>query len=201
MVSAYLRGQSRRRRRVRIRSKPSNHTGGKFAQTRVGAGRRDANIAASKVRKWVRACAIAERSPTLHYSSNASTRAELAEPVASVSRRSLSIDVLRGLAALLVLAFHAQTVHGLAEMFATPTQVEIAVASVVVLGQAGVVLFFCISGYLIAGPFIRALASQRELPDSTPAMPGAGWRASRRPTGLRSRGQSSSVGCLRGWRW
>lgn len=77
--------------------------------------------------------------------------------------RSPTIDGLRGLAAAAVLVFHAQFTGGVIGRPASlhPTYL---VLTATALGQAGVVLFFAISGLLIAGPFLTALVQGRPLP-------------------------------------
>jgi peptidoglycan/LPS O-acetylase OafA/YrhL len=62
----------------------------------------------------------------------------------------------------MVLAFHAAGLHSWG--WSPATSLRVYSANQIALGQAGVVLFFAISGYLIAGPYIRALASGAELP-------------------------------------
>ena len=62
----------------------------------------------------------------------------------------------------MVLAFHAAGLHNWG--WSPATSLRVYSADQIALGQAGVVLFFSISGYLIAGPYIRALASGAELP-------------------------------------
>lgn len=83
---------------------------------------------------------------------------------AAAERRSTAIDVLRAVAALMVLAFHATLLHNWG--WSPATSLRVYSADQIALGQAGVVLFFSISGYLIAGPYIRALASGADLPAS-----------------------------------
>jgi len=70
-----------------------------------------------------------------------------------VKARSLAIDGLRALAALMVLVSHARALAGRPDEtgFSGPF-------------AAGVMLFFAISGYLIAGPFIVALVEGHPLP-------------------------------------
>lgn len=72
--------------------------------------------------------------------------------------RAASIDVLRGLAALGVLAFHSQFLS-----FASG-HATYYFGSNALLGESSVALFFAISGYLIGGPFIRALMRGEPLP-------------------------------------
>lgn len=67
--------------------------------------------------------------------------------------RSLIIDALRAVAALMVVADHT--------MLQLSGRVAMAISRT--LG-AGLFLFFCVSGYLIAGPFLRALVRGEPLP-------------------------------------
>jgi peptidoglycan/LPS O-acetylase OafA/YrhL len=71
--------------------------------------------------------------------------------------RSAVIDAVRALAALMVLLAHASFIanDGHASDLGTALRQ--------MLG-AGVLIFFSLSGYLIAGPFLRALVSGEELP-------------------------------------
>lgn len=73
--------------------------------------------------------------------------------------RSSIIDALRALAALMVLAAHA----GFIANGGNPGPVGTALRQM--LG-AGVLLFFSLSGYLIAGPYLRALVQGRPLPSA-----------------------------------
>src|SRR5258708_3526278 len=65
--------------------------------------------------------------------------------------RSASLDALRGTAALLVLIGHA------ARLTTTPSKAGWL--------ANGVMLFFPLSGFLIAGPFVRSLVDGRPLPN------------------------------------
>jgi len=71
----------------------------------------------------------------------------------NVKARSHAIDGLRALAALMVLVSHARALAGGRDETGSSGPFA-----------AGVMLFFCISGYLIAGPFIEALVDGRPLP-------------------------------------
>ena len=63
--------------------------------------------------------------------------------------RSLHIDALRGVAAMLVLVAHASRL-------ALPAQERAVWApGIALMGQAGVVLFFVLSGYLVGGMWVR----------------------------------------------
>lgn len=81
----------------------------------------------------------------------------LSVPGAAVTqhRRWASVDALRAIAALMVLASHAE--------FLGPTQNTSLARQLARLG-VGVWIFFAASGYLIAGPFLRALLEGRALP-------------------------------------
>jgi peptidoglycan/LPS O-acetylase OafA/YrhL len=74
--------------------------------------------------------------------------------------RVMVIDALRALAALMVLVSHGrrEPPTGFSQM------TTLDAFSRTGLGQGGVVLFFSVSGFLIAGPFLRALLHGNELP-------------------------------------
>jgi peptidoglycan/LPS O-acetylase OafA/YrhL len=74
--------------------------------------------------------------------------------------RSSSLDGLRAIAAFAVLAGHSYLLSGtfLSERDTRP------LAVLVNSGEAGLWLFFAISGYLIAGPFLRALVDGAQSP-------------------------------------
>lgn len=78
------------------------------------------------------------------------------------SERSLRLDAVRGIAALMVVCAHAELLTGQTR---TSTDGTVTGRFVVVL-SAGVFLFFALSGYLIAGPFLRALADGRAVPSA-----------------------------------
>src|SRR3954463_4951905 len=75
--------------------------------------------------------------------------------------RSAPLDAVRALAALMVLVAHASFVanDGVAGPVLTALRQ---------MFGAGVLIFFSLSGYLIAGPFLRALAAGDELPRAVP---------------------------------
>ncbi|MDQ6779109.1 MAG: acyltransferase, partial [Actinomycetota bacterium] len=75
----------------------------------------------------------------------------------SERNRSAVVDAVRALAALMVLAAHASFIAN----NGYPGSVGFAIRQM--LG-AGVLIFFALSGYLIAGPFLRALVDGRALP-------------------------------------
>jgi peptidoglycan/LPS O-acetylase OafA/YrhL len=75
----------------------------------------------------------------------------------SERNRSAVVDAVRALAALMVLAAHASFIAN----NGYPGSVGYAIRQM--LG-AGVLIFFSLSGYLIAGPFLRALVDGRPLP-------------------------------------
>jgi peptidoglycan/LPS O-acetylase OafA/YrhL len=83
--------------------------------------------------------------------------ARLSVPGAAVTQhqRWASVDALRAIAALMVLASHAPWLG--------PTR-PVAVEKVVPRLGVGVWIFFAASGYLIAGPFLRALLDGQPLP-------------------------------------
>jgi peptidoglycan/LPS O-acetylase OafA/YrhL len=97
---------------------------------------------------------------------NQGVYSRLSVPGAAVTdhQRWVSVDALRALAALMVLASHA--------VLLGPSQTE-GVARLFPRLGVGVWIFFAASGYLIAGPFLRALL------DGRPA-PTARWYALRR---------------------
>lgn len=72
--------------------------------------------------------------------------------------RSSVLDAVRALAALMVLVAHSSFIAN------NGTAGQVGTALRQMLG-AGVLLFFSLSGYLIAGPFLRALVSGRPLPN------------------------------------
>jgi len=76
--------------------------------------------------------------------------------------RVAALDALRGTAALLVLASHADMLDG-----AMPTRIELSVTGFLLhLFAVGVWLFFALSGFLVGGPWIRALVRGTPLPES-----------------------------------
>ncbi|HEY4825122.1 MAG TPA: acyltransferase [Solirubrobacteraceae bacterium] len=95
--------------------------------------------------------------PTQAPASKPDLYSRLSLPGAAVTqhRRWASVDALRAIAALMVLASHAE--------FLGPTQSTTLSRQVSSLG-VGVWIFFAASGYLIAGPFLRALLEGRPLP-------------------------------------
>ena len=86
--------------------------------------------------------------------------AVVVDPIGNrLTARIGSLDCLRGVACLLVIACHA--------VFLTDVGSEPGPAQwhrVWLVGESGVVLFFVISGYLVAGPFASALVEERPLP-------------------------------------
>lgn len=80
----------------------------------------------------------------------------------ALTNRSQQIDGLRGLAALMVLIAHAASLSGPVDQ-----QKLLSVHTWASRGGSGVFLFFVLSGYLIAGPFIGALTAGRRRPALT----------------------------------
>src|SRR5436309_6084224 len=78
-------------------------------------------------------------------------------------RRSANLDVVRAVAALMVLAAHAVALSVGPGNPSLPRWADTAVAFL----SNGVWLFFALSGYLIAGPFLRALVAGRAQPPAT----------------------------------
>jgi peptidoglycan/LPS O-acetylase OafA/YrhL len=74
--------------------------------------------------------------------------------------RSTALEALRGIAALGVLARHAWSLDGTALRFTDRGFPELVIAQ----GAAGVWLFFALSGYVIAKPYVTAMMDGRELP-------------------------------------
>ena len=70
-------------------------------------------------------------------------------------------DALRALAALGVVAFHAEqgVAYGLGPLARTDPGAVSPIASVLVQGSAGVWIFFALSGYVVGGPWIRCWLS------------------------------------------
>jgi len=77
-----------------------------------------------------------------------------------VSERVGNVDVLRAVAALMVLAGHAYFLSGRTVSVIAERWYDV----VVITGASGVWLFFAISGYVIARPFINALLTGGALP-------------------------------------
>lgn len=74
--------------------------------------------------------------------------------------RSRNLDIARAAAALAVLFGHAYQLSGRYISSTDRNPIHLLINS----GGAGVWLFFALSGYLIAGPFVRALSSGTDLP-------------------------------------
>lgn len=74
--------------------------------------------------------------------------------------RSRNLDIARAAAALAVLFGHAYQLSGRFLSTTDRNPAHIIISN----GAAGVWLFFALSGYLIAGPFVRALVSGGDLP-------------------------------------
>lgn len=74
--------------------------------------------------------------------------------------RQANLDVLRAVAALLVLVGHAYSLGGRG-LPVVPSRWH---EAVLIQGTSGVWLFFVLSGYLIGGPFVRALVDGTPLP-------------------------------------
>lgn len=82
-----------------------------------------------------------------------------ASTTSGVSRRNRNLDVLRGLAALGVVLWHAT-----GRMDHQPVTLN-AFWLVVLHSSATVYLFFALSGYLVGGPWVRALLAGTPLPN------------------------------------
>jgi peptidoglycan/LPS O-acetylase OafA/YrhL len=78
----------------------------------------------------------------------------------STGRRLANLDVLRAVAALLVLVGHAYALGGRG----LPVVPSHWYQAILIQGTSGVWLFFVLSGYLIGGPFVRALVNGTPLP-------------------------------------
>ena len=78
-----------------------------------------------------------------------------------VQARFVALDVLRGVAALMVLVWHAYPVNA-AGAYERGWGLAFADTG---LGQGGVTLFFVLSGFLIGGPFLEARLGLRPTPD------------------------------------
>jgi peptidoglycan/LPS O-acetylase OafA/YrhL len=76
------------------------------------------------------------------------------------SERSTRLDAVRGIAAMMVVVSHA-TLIGMLNAPGTQAGSKFAF-----LFSSGIHLFFALSGYLIAGPYIRALISGEPLPSA-----------------------------------
>ena len=85
----------------------------------------------------------------------------IASTVSDSGGRSAALDALRAIAALMVVGMHTIL---LAPEPANPNPILHLVRSHL---WTGVDLFFALSGFLIAGPFLRALLAGRALPDRT----------------------------------
>src|SRR4051794_27694445 len=92
-------------------------------------------------------------------SSTVYSRLSVPGAAATDHRRSANLDVVRAVAALMVVLAHAVA-------FSVPTGTQLPQWAGHTVGflSNGIWLFFVLSGYLIAGPFIRALADGREQP-------------------------------------
>ncbi|MFL5894504.1 MAG: acyltransferase family protein [Thermoleophilaceae bacterium] len=88
--------------------------------------------------------------------------ARLSVPGAAATghRRSANLDVVRAVAALMVLAAHAVVLS----VGSTDARLPRLAGDTAAFLSNGVWLFFALSGYLIAGPFLRALAEGRQQP-------------------------------------
>jgi peptidoglycan/LPS O-acetylase OafA/YrhL len=76
--------------------------------------------------------------------------------------RLISIDALRGAAALAVVFFHATSQARFVGTAGTPRWIGVPVATVISYGYIGVYLFFVISGFCIHLRWAKAKAAGRE---------------------------------------
>jgi len=90
-------------------------------------------------------------------------RLSVAGSVATDHRRLASVDLVRATAAVSVLLSHAYAYP----LWSHPAAITRARYLFTATLTSGVFLFFALSGYLIAGPYLRSLARGREFP-STP---------------------------------
>ena len=72
--------------------------------------------------------------------------------------RLLALDVLRGIAAFIVVLGHLFLMYPEALRMEIPTWLRISVLRVLVNGHASVILFFVLSGYVLSIPFLRGNA-------------------------------------------
>lgn len=84
-------------------------------------------------------------------------------------------DALRALAALAVVLFHAEqgVAYGLGDPYRGDPGAVSPLGPLLAQGSAGVWVFFALSGYLVGGPWVRALL------DGTPRPPTAGYLSRR----------------------
>jgi peptidoglycan/LPS O-acetylase OafA/YrhL len=86
-------------------------------------------------------------------------RLSVAGGAGTAHRRSANLDVVRAVAAIMVVVSHA----ALFAIGANPTGWRLVAVGTF---SAGIALFFALSGYLIAGPFLRTLLEGREAPSA-----------------------------------
>ena len=86
-------------------------------------------------------------------------------------RRSANLDVLRALAAIMVLCCHAYILgvwHNTAHETDTIFTTRWMISALLGFGASGVWMFFALSGYLITKPFVRSLVQGDPLPRVVP---------------------------------
>jgi peptidoglycan/LPS O-acetylase OafA/YrhL len=89
------------------------------------------------------------------------------DPLVDRTSRSGNLDILRGIAAVMVLLVHAYGLGGRVVPLGAPDPAFSARwlgDALFLFGASGVALFFALSGYLITRPFVRSLVAGEPLP-------------------------------------